>query len=291
VLDFRYHALSLVAVFLALLLGLLLGIAIGDSELVSSAESDLREDLRGDVLEAREGQRDLADELQQHRTFELQAFPLLVGDRLQDRRIAVLLLNAGGNRTFDDVRSAIAPSGGELVSVTRLRLPPDLDALGRAAAGTRFEVLPTQPELLEPFARRVGEQLVQGGRLLEQSRDALFASSSGEVGGAEAVVVIRGEPPASDETDEEARALEETLVSGLFDGVESFRIPAVGVERTDAEESQIPWYQSHGLASVDNVDQVAGRTALVLALTIGADGAYGVKATRDALLPEAALQP
>ena len=47
--DFRYHALSLVAVFVALAVGLLLGVAIGDAGLVSSGEQNLREDLRGDV--------------------------------------------------------------------------------------------------------------------------------------------------------------------------------------------------------------------------------------------------
>ena len=59
VFDFRYHALSLVAVLVALGLGLLLGVAIGDKELVSSANKDLVDDLRGDVRHA--NQR--ADEL------------------------------------------------------------------------------------------------------------------------------------------------------------------------------------------------------------------------------------
>jgi Copper transport outer membrane protein, MctB len=52
VFDFRYHALSLVSVFLALVLGLLLGVAIGDKGLVSSAEHDVRASLRGDVRKA-----------------------------------------------------------------------------------------------------------------------------------------------------------------------------------------------------------------------------------------------
>ena len=51
--DFRYHALSLVAVFLALVVGLLLGVAIGDQGLVSSAERDIRNSLRADVRDAR----------------------------------------------------------------------------------------------------------------------------------------------------------------------------------------------------------------------------------------------
>ena len=50
--DFRYHALSLAAVFLALVVGLLLGVAIGDKELVSSAQRDLRSSLRADVRQA-----------------------------------------------------------------------------------------------------------------------------------------------------------------------------------------------------------------------------------------------
>ena len=46
--DFRYHALSLAAVFIALVVGLLLGVAIGDKELVSGARQELRDSLRAD---------------------------------------------------------------------------------------------------------------------------------------------------------------------------------------------------------------------------------------------------
>src|SRR5918992_6061920 len=55
--DFRYHALSLVAVFLALGIGIVLGVTVGDS-LVSDADRNLRDSLREDVTEAREQVRD-----------------------------------------------------------------------------------------------------------------------------------------------------------------------------------------------------------------------------------------
>jgi copper transport outer membrane protein MctB len=42
VVDFRYHALSLVAVFLALGIGIVLGVTVGDS-LVSEADQNLRD--------------------------------------------------------------------------------------------------------------------------------------------------------------------------------------------------------------------------------------------------------
>jgi hypothetical protein len=54
--DFRYHALSLVAVFLALGIGIVLGVTVGDS-LVSEADQNLRDSLRDDVTEAREDAR------------------------------------------------------------------------------------------------------------------------------------------------------------------------------------------------------------------------------------------
>ena len=43
-LDFRYHALSLVAVFLALGIGIVLGAGLGDS-VVSQANRDVRSSL------------------------------------------------------------------------------------------------------------------------------------------------------------------------------------------------------------------------------------------------------
>src|SRR4051794_41978927 len=51
-LDFRYHALSLVAVFLALGIGIVLGSSLGDT-VVSQANRDLANSLRGDLNAAR----------------------------------------------------------------------------------------------------------------------------------------------------------------------------------------------------------------------------------------------
>ncbi len=63
-------------------------------------------------------------------------------------------------------------------------------------------------------------------------------------------------------------------------------MPVVGVETTTTQPSQIGWYRANNLASVDDVDQLAGQAALVFALGC-AQGAYGVKPSADALLPKA----
>ncbi len=52
--DYRYHALSLAAVLFALALGVLIGVAIGDSNLVSSAKNGIVHNLNSEVSEARQ---------------------------------------------------------------------------------------------------------------------------------------------------------------------------------------------------------------------------------------------
>jgi len=53
------------------------------------------------------------------------------------------------------------------------------------------------------------------------------------------------------------------------------------------DPSQVRWYESLDLASVDNVNRPSGKASLVYALAGSADGAYGTKGTADAIVPEA----
>jgi len=284
VFDVRYHLLSLVAVFLALVIGLLLGVAIGDRGLVSNAERELRADLREDVEAARADARDMREELQRRQRYEQQSYPAVVGYRLAGRRVAVLTVGPPDTETFQHVRDAVTPAGAEVAFVGRLRLPLDLERLAAVAPGTDAETLERSPDTLADVARRMGEQIVAGGGMARDERRALFASSSGALDGAEAVVLIRGAPPDDRAADDVER--EDEFLQALIDGLRSFDTPVAGVERLESEPSQVDWYRERAVSSVDNVDQVAGRAALVLVLAGGGTGAYGVKPGAQALLPE-----
>lgn len=282
--DFRYHALSLVAVLVALVVGLLLGVAIGDQGLVSSAERGLRDDLRGDVRDAQLESTGLREELERRQRYEELTLPRLVGDQLDSRRVDLLFVGERSEAVFDSVRDAVEAGGGELSLVGTLAIPLDAEAIAEAATGTSFSRLPDDPRLVDDLGRRVGTQLVRGGRFLTDIRRALLSSSSGPVGPSEAVVIFR---TPSDELEDPASEQLDTFVDGLFDGIRAAGAPVAGVEETTTEPSQIGWYREHGLGSVDNVDEVPGRASLVLLLSGAADGAFGIKATRDAYVPDA----
>ncbi len=280
--DFRYHALSLVAVFLALAVGLLLGVAIGDSGLVSSAKQDIEASLRGDVRESRAQADELRAEVDRRQSYEEQTFPDLVAGRLAGHRIGLLFLGPSNDAVVDQVRDALEPAGATLSWVGVLREPPDVSGLADRASGTRYAAMSVDPSLLEPFSHRIGVQLVTGGRLVAQVRPVLMRSFSGDLGMLDGVVVARA-PERPKETDEE-QGTTATLEDGLVSGMNRTDVPVVGVEELDTDPSQVAWYRSRGMASVDSIDQVSGRAALVFALA-GSDGAYGLKSSADSLLP------
>jgi len=276
-LNFRYHALSLVAVFLSLAIGLLLGVAIGDKGLVSSAEQDVRASLRGDVRDAQAARDDALAQLQQRQQFEREAYPALVGSRLTGRRIALIELGSASDRMWNLTKDALQGSGAALVSVSVIREPLRLDELAAAAHGTRYEQLAEDPDtLLHPFATRLGLQFTHGGRLLRLVRRDLLQQGSGALNGADGVVVVRNAPELDGD---EADALA-TFEDGFMRGLRAQDVPVVGVETSDAESSQVDWFKEHELSSVDDLDDPIGRAALVFALA-GERGSFGVKPTAD----------
>jgi Copper transport outer membrane protein, MctB len=282
--DFRYHALSLVSVFLALLLGLLLGVAIGDRGLVSSAEHDVRASLRGDVRKAQRESETLRSQLDEQNRFLQEAYPLMVGSRLIGERVGVITLGDVSDDEIGNVRDALEATGGRLTSVASIRTPLDLPALSAATAGTGYQGMQSDPKLVKRFGERIGAGYVDGnGSLLARVKRQLVQSSSGALGGVDSVVVIR-EPRTFQPA--QASVLDD-FEDGLMAGLSKNDGTVVGVETTNTDPSQVSWYRDHDLASVDDIDQLPGRAALVFALA-GADGAFGTKSSADGLLPKAA---
>jgi hypothetical protein len=278
--DFRYHALSLAAVFIALVVGLLLGVAIGDKELVSSASQDLRRSLRADVRKADQERDDALTRVREQDRFADAAYPILTANQLPGRRIGLVLLGDDDGAP-DIVRKALEPTGADLAFVAVVRTSVDRDALAEGARGTRYAKLGRDPTLIDDLGRRAGIQMVLGGRLIGRERTALLQSLSGRFGDIDGVVVLRSSHEPSDEDD--AKRLDD-LQDGIARGLVQTAVKVVGVERRASDPSHIGWFRDRELSSVDNVDEQAGRAALVFVLA-GNQGAYGRRDSAQALLP------
>jgi copper transport outer membrane protein MctB len=278
--DFRYHALSLAAVFIALVVGLLLGVAIGDKELVSGARQDLRNSLRADVRKAAHERDQAKARLREQDQFADESYPILTANQLLGRRIGLVLLGDDDGAP-DLVRSALEPAGGKLAFVAVVRERVELNVLAERAAGTRYANVERDPTLLDDLGKRAGIQMVLGGRLVRRLRTALMQSLSGHFGNLDGVVILRSSHTPKGK--EPAKRLAE-LQDGIARGLAQAGVKAVGVERRNSDASHIGWFRQRDLSTIDNIDEQAGRAALVFVLA-GAEGSYGRRDSAQALLP------
>jgi hypothetical protein len=138
VFDFRYHALSLAAVLLALAVGVVIGVAIGDSNLVSSAKSGIVHDLSSEVSGAQHQAEQLRTQLTQEEAFANDLYPIAVHGLLAGHNVGLVFLGAPSNGVNGYVRQAVTQAGGDLATVVAVREPLDLGGIAHLAEGTRF---------------------------------------------------------------------------------------------------------------------------------------------------------
>lgn len=277
----RYHATSLIAVFIALAIGILIGAEFGGDALTNTRR-DLERSLVGNLQDARAQVNDLNGDLNKSNEFAQRVYPVLTRDRLEGRRYAILALGGLPSDIIGEVEEALAPTGGRLVGVGVVREPVDVNGLAEDLAKTRFADLRTNSEALTELGTGLGRQLMLGGELPDVVRGHLFSRASGGFGGLDGVIVVRDQPEEMGQAqDAKTDEFEEALASGIT----ATRVPAVGVETATDDTSNVSFFQSNGMASVDDIDLTAGQLAMVFAL-LGADGSFGVKGSADQLLPD-----
>ena len=280
----RYHAFSIIAIFAALAIGIVIGAGFGQ-DLVSDASEDLEQSLSSDLEEARANEDELAAELDRERAFGTRIYPPLVDSRLEGERVGVIALGDLPESLATEIDEAIQPTGGELAKVAVLREPPELSGL-RGLLGPQYENLP-DAAAIERIGRTVGEQLVEGGRMVDQGSDQLFArfsGSSGPVGN-----VILTSPPVEGLSEPEQAELER-YEEAVLEGVRSTGVPAVAVELSTTSPSAVPLFDEQGIPTVDSLDLTSGKVSAIFAL-LGSEGNFGIKETADRPLPDLVLPP
>jgi hypothetical protein len=290
-LDFRYHALSLVAVFLALAIGIVLGVTIGDS-LVSDAERSLRGNLRADVERAHGDAAKAQSELAGRDRMLDQIYPQLVASRLGGERVAVVSWGPLPNNIESGIRDAVSKGGGRIDSISVLDKP--LTALKQALGNGVFAEETADDESLKALGRSLARSIASGGQLVKSLESTFPDDFAGRFRRADAVVFYEAPKPddgsdsegVTERADDRARTIEEAMVEELTKQT----IAVVGVEATNTDPSEIGRYKSLGLSSSDAVDKSGGRIALVFTLA-GAKGTFGFKSTASQPLPDEALTP
>lgn len=277
----RYHATSLIAVFLALAIGILIGAEFGGDALTNTRKN-LEHSLVGNLQDARSRADELSGQLGRSDEFAERVYPVLTRNHLEGKRVAIIALGGLPSGLFEAVENALGPTGAQLVGVGVVREPVDVNGLAGDLAKTRFADLRTNSDALTELGTGLGRQFVIGGTLVEVVRGQLFSRASGSFGALDAVIVVRDQPQ---EMGPVQRGRAAQLEAALLSGITATRTPTVGIETTTTEPSSISFFQANDLSTVDDVDQIAGKLAMVYAM-LGSEGSFGVKSSADRLLPD-----
>jgi hypothetical protein len=303
--SFRFHLVSLVAVFMALGLGVLAGTTVLDRLIVAGLEEQARV-LERDLEQVRDENAELQAEAEGFSAFSDEILPYLIEGRLTGQEAVLITQEGTDDAAINRVREGLDAAGADVMALlsvgTRMALTEEADRADLANAIGAEEITdPAELKVLtaEAVADRLSfgpeeedllEQLIQAEFLLNQG-PGLGEQGLSELSAADLVVVVGGgsEQPAL----RPDRFLVPLVASLAGNGD---RQAVAAAESLESTYEFVTLLRSDGVAAnqivtQDNVDQLPGEVGLVLALedlmVFGEPGHYGVKDGASTLIPPA----
>lgn len=297
--SFRFHLVSLVAVFLALGLGVLTGTTVLNRGIVAQLERQT-DQLAAQADQLRQNVRRLEAEVAGWSEFGREIRDFVLTGRLRAVDAIMVTQEGADPAAVDGVRQVLERSGArlrlELLVSGRMALadPGDREALAEVAglpSGTNAGEL--RPKIVEQLADQLAfgasagdvvEALAGAGFLAQERPDPL---PDGQAVPADALILVVGGG---------ARVPSLAPSDFLVPLVERLVLDGQAVAASEGRNGEVPFVtvvRQNGVAerlvTQDNVDELPGEISLILAvedlLEEGVPGHYGVKAGASRLMP------
>jgi len=282
--DIRYHAVSLLAIFLALALGILVGFALVKPEQMQSFVDKIKKDNERTRLENRKELEALRAKDKASQTFEKALLPVMVKGRLVGKRIALIIDHEPDKNTpVSDVRAVLNNAGAETALVITL-LPRLAEISDKDIAKVIARRGLTAPPEVDPrayLASLLGQRIALGGSDFAQylaDENLIKLAYGSDLERPISAAVMLGNSNLEPQMME---LIEEPLIKAL----KTAERRVVGCEEKDSTGASMDFYQRLDLPTVDCIDTYPGQAALVLILA-GAEGNFGMKENADRLLPD-----
>jgi hypothetical protein len=306
VINFRYHVVSLAAVFLALAIGLVVGTAAANGPIADNLKDQFNK-VSADNQQMRDTLDQRTADLNKASEFATETAPVLLSGKLSGKKVLVLSLegnNKDVDKTVDSVATFLQMAGATVtgeVKLTEKFIAPTskdqlLDTADKSAPPGVSGALPNQNDGVDTSAAllatllvgRSNSAAVDGTRTVLSAYEAQdFISYDGDfTSPAEAVVLVAGAPTTG--KDAKDRATAAMTVVNRFELAGSLvvgglaTVGVVGAVRSDTALSK-------QVSTVDNTVTAFGQVAAVLALAdrmAGKTGHYGTGDGATSMLPK-----
>ncbi|WP_067485898.1 copper transporter [Actinomadura hibisca] len=309
--DFRYHLVSIVAIFLALALGIILG----STTLSQSVTNGLRRQANS-VAQTNEQlkrqQRQLEGQIKGEQQFADVLGPQIVIGRLKGQSVVLVETPGASNDSIERVGELAKEAGATVTGRVTLQKkfldddqtetvnqlsaqlkPTDLELPGDAGAYAKAGAV-LASAIVTRDAARTGREDAAGGTVLNGFREAGYVTTSGKPGqhATLAVVIAPSAPYAYPGGDVDNKALL-SVAAGLD---AAGRGVVMGGPAESAQEGGLVTAlrdsdDDKNISSTDAVDTASGQVVAILALQnelAGKPGQYGTGAGASGYLPSPA---
>ena len=311
--DFRYHLVSIVSIFMALAVGIVLGAGPLKEDIGNTLTSEVK-NLRADKASLR-SQLDAADKAAQARDeFTAASNRSLLAERLKETTVTLVVLPGADPNLVKSTQETLASAGavvGSTVSVQDNWVDPDKAAF-RATLGQQLASQVGVPidqsgaDVVDAVLAR--SVLAKAGSTAAGAASALEAMRTGDlirytpdtIKVASIAVVVAGPVTGSDSAQRESKAEGLSHLAGAMDeagGGAVLVAPSVSpsannttsvltVSRDDGDQSKV-------LSTVDNGELPMGQASLVFGLLeqeAGKAGQYGLASDATAPFPQLATK-
>lgn len=305
--NFRYHVVSLTAVFLALAIGLVVGTAALNGPAVDTLKNKVNS-LTSTNQQYRDQVNQLEADAGKQEQFANASAPILLQDKLAGRRVLVVSM-AGASQYVDDTVKMLALSGAKLTGKIEIEdrfIDPDNNETLLDLAGTTVPAgltnVPANSDGVETASYVLASVLLDANPPLPADslrtvvaayKEAGFIAVTGQPTGTAEAVIMLAAPPY---TDPKADARNKNVVTmvGQFARIRPEVTAANGAAGNNNVISAVrgdPTLQK-SVSTVDNLATPQGRVAVVLAvnelLLLNRSGHYGLAGGASAMLPKLA---
>lgn len=319
--DFRYHIVSLISVFLALAVGIALG-AGPLKETIGDTLTGQVQALRAEK-ETLRAEADVANaDLQNSTTYIEAAAPQLLSGALAERRVAVIALGEVTEDEVDGLEAQLTAAGAEIsgvVTLTETWTDPGMRSFRQALVGTLVEYLDPVPAEDAGADAELATALVQALtganpqapnefsepasvilELLSVDEKPLLTGADSVIAPADAIVVLT--PQSTDDEDAvddaEASAVASAQLAVLTaaqDGSEGAVLADAGTSTTSLTSLVLADDTlAEKITTVSGVDEAPGQVSVPLALNArigGVNGHYGFAEGETTVPTKVALAP
>lgn len=286
--SFRFYIISIVAIFAALGIGIFIGFTMNTQRFVIEQKDNISEMIETQLelllqenQKLKNNERLLEDEIEiKDRYIEL-TYEHIIRNKLNGLNIAIIETN--NDYVTSGIGRDLELAGARVINVTTI----NKDIVNKENINeflNKFEIQnPRNP--VEELVSIITESIILGSNnfiLGDLEREGFIELMGNYNENIDYIILCGG---SKEEPTKRINQVDKLIV----EVAEAYNIPVLGVEKVNVDYSYIPKYQILGISTVDNVDTIMGKVAMILVME-GANGNYGVKSTSMGIVPHYNLE-